>query len=127
MNYPGSVLFEYLNALEMMMNGYKHTARLCPSPSERESLPIIHLSDITQDTEEDLIAKYVYNIQYSDSGYIKLFKTHITLSYMELSRPPREQTIEGQEARNYMHSLQKTTLRYKKWRRRFMATHRASC
>jgi hypothetical protein len=31
---------------------------------------------------------------------------HITSSYVELGRPPREQTIEGQEARNYMHSLQ---------------------
>jgi hypothetical protein len=107
MNYPGSVLYEYLNALGTILNGYKHTARLCPSPSERESLPIIHLSDITQDTEEDLIAKYVYNIQYSESGYIKFFETHITSSYAESGRPPREQTIEGQEARNYMHSLQK--------------------
>ena len=107
MNYPGPVLYKYLNALGTMLNGYKHTARLCPSPSERESLPIIHLSDITQDTEEDLIAKYVYNIQYSESGYIKFFETHITSSYAESGRPPREQTIEGQEARNYMHSLQK--------------------
>jgi hypothetical protein len=106
MNYPGSVLHKYLNALGMMLNGYKHTARLCPSPSVRESLPIIHLSDITQDTEEDLIAKYVYSIRYSELGYIKLFKTQITSSYMELGRPPREKTIEGQEARNYMHSLQ---------------------
>jgi hypothetical protein len=106
MNYPGSVLYKYLNALGMMLNGYKHTAQLCPSPSEREILPIIHLSDITQDTEEDLIAKYVYNIQYLESGFIKLFETHITSSYMELGRPPREQTIEGQEARNSTHSFQ---------------------
>ena len=35
-----------------------------------------------------------------------MFKTQITSSYMELGRPPREKTIEGQEARNYMHSLQ---------------------
>ncbi len=39
-------------------------------------------------------------------GYIKSFETHITSSYTELGRPPREQTIEGQEARNYTHSLQ---------------------
>jgi hypothetical protein len=36
MNYPGSILYEYLNALITMLNGYKHTAQLCPSPSERE-------------------------------------------------------------------------------------------
>jgi hypothetical protein len=41
-----------------------------------------------------------------ESGYIELFKAHITSSYVELGRPPREQTIEGQEARNHMHSLQ---------------------
>ncbi len=41
-----------------------------------------------------------------ESGYIKLFETHITSSYAELGRPPREQTIEGQEPRNYTHSLQ---------------------
>ncbi len=103
----GSVLYKNLNALGMMLNKYKHTAQLCPSPSERESLPIIHLSNIIQDTEESLIAKYVYNIQFSESGYIKPFKIHITSSYAELGRPPREQTIEGQEAMNYMHSLQK--------------------
>jgi hypothetical protein len=89
MNYPGSILYKYLNALGTMLNGYKHTAQLCLSPSEIESLPIIHQSNITQDTEEDLIAKYVYNIQYSELGYIKLFKTHITSSYAQLGRPPR--------------------------------------
>jgi hypothetical protein len=39
-------------------------------------------------------------------GYIKLFEKYITSSYAELGRSPREQTIEGQEARNYTNSLQ---------------------
>ncbi len=76
------------------------------SINPNKSLPIIHLSDITQDAKEDLIAKYVYNIQYLELGYIKSFETHIISSYAELGRPPREQTIEGQEARDYTHSLQ---------------------
>jgi hypothetical protein len=109
LNCLGLVLFGYLSTLGTMLSFYKHTASLYPSPSKRETLPPIQLSNIMKESPgEELLGKYSYNSQHSDTGYIKLFEIYITSSYVELGRPPREQTIEGQEARNYTYSLQQT-------------------
>jgi hypothetical protein len=115
LNRPGLVLFQYLSTLGTMLSSYKHTASLYPSPSKRETLPPIQLSKIAEESPgEELLGKYSYNSQHLDTGYIKLFEIYITSSYAELGTPPREQTIEGQEARNYTYSLQQNYFRIQK-------------
>jgi hypothetical protein len=106
-NCPGAILREYLGILGPMLSFYRHTATLNPSPSDRElrQIPILGSMD---DIPDELRETYVYNIVYANNrNSIQSFDIHITSSYSELGRPPRFQTIEGNEARTYAQSLNK--------------------
>ena len=49
----------------------------------------------------------MYTQQQTESGYIKSFEIYITTSYTEVGSPVHTQTIEGQEARMYLHAQRK--------------------
>ena len=113
-NYPGAVLREYLCILGPMTSFFGHTATLNPTPSNKE-LQKIPISEITEDTPDETLEKYVYNKTLTrDASSIQSFDIFITSSYSELGRPGRQQTIEGNEARNYAQSLHRNEFAIKR-------------
>jgi hypothetical protein len=101
-NYPGAVLREYLCILGPMTSFFGLTANPTPSDKELQKIPI---SEITEDTPDETLEKYMYNKTLTENANsIQSFDVYITSSYFELGRPVRQQTIEGNEAQNYAQS-----------------------
>jgi hypothetical protein len=106
-NQPGPVLNTYLDSLTDMLRYYGHTARINPSPENPLNIPTIDILAKNKQLDDSTASRYVYARQQTESGYIKSFEIYITTSYTELGSPPRTQTIEGQEARTYLHAQRK--------------------
>jgi len=106
-NQPGIVLNTYLDSLTDILRYYGHTARINPSPENPLNIPTIDILAANKQLDDSTASRYVYARQQTESGHIKSSEIYITTSYTELGSPPRTQTIEGQEARMYLHAQRK--------------------